>query len=62
MLGGARQADDEAENFFARRSQFSLFLHSLQHLFRPSPRIARSHSLYDEQVKLLCNENSLRFS
>ena len=57
-----KHADDDAEHFFPRRSESSLFLHSLQHLFRPSLRIARSHTLYDEQVKLLCNENSLKFS
>lgn len=59
-IGILHGADDE-EKFGKRDSDFNLRIYSLQKLFNQSPWIAKKFPLYEDSLKVLCLENSLKF-
>ena len=59
---GLEQGVDDEEKFGKRGDFFSLRIYGLQKLYNQNLKIAQITPIYEDSLKLLCLENSLRFT
>jgi hypothetical protein len=59
---GLEQGADDEEKFGKRGNFFSLRIYSLQKFLNQNLKIAQITPIYEDSLKLLCLENSLRFT